>query len=60
MDLAKIDSKTPVQLQRRGPTFPNKFIADVSNGVEKKMNIPWKLLSANLLFFRWEHFCIFI
>lgn len=39
MDLAEINSKTPVQLQRRGAAFPDKFIADVSSGIRAKINI---------------------
>lgn len=60
MHLAEIDSKTPVQLWRRGAVFPDKFIADVSSGIREKINISWKLLSNNLLFRGWEHLCIFI
>lgn len=57
MDLIEIDSKTPVQLQRREAAFPDKFVAVISSGIREKMNLFWKLLSTNLLFCGWEHFC---
>lgn len=41
MDLAELNTRTPVYLQRKEAAFPDKFIAGFSSGIREKI-YAWK------------------